>query len=495
MIGRRQRVWHAVAAVLVSLGLAAGIGIAPGTAAEDEKAKGGEVSPESAKAVAEKRETKSAARAEDAGAQKLAKGPHDALPVAEQIAQLEKLRLSDAPGIPRGVDPDVWKAMVPQDNQPTAARVALGKKLYFETRLSKDGTRRLRHLPRRQPELHRSATGLRGHRRPARAAQRADHHERALLPDPVPGRARAEPGGAGEAADPEPDRDGPAERRRRPSPASPGDAEYQRMFQAAYGRPINYDDMARAIASFERTLIFLDAPFDDFVAGDTGAVSAKAAEGWVALQRQGALRELPRAQSLEPARHRRPLPQHRRLGAEAGLRGARRQGAEGAAREGRQGRPRGRRPPRARDRPLRARPLPGHQGPHRHRRVQDLPAAQHRRSPGRTCTTARCRRSGTSWITTTRAARPTRSSTAASSRWRSPSPRSTRWSRSCRRSPTSGFAAEQRTETARQRAVAAKQRPFRETALAMRKVLPFESRVMPAAAKPAGFQSGKEGKQ
>jgi cytochrome c peroxidase len=59
------------------------------------------------------------------------------------------------------------------------------------------------------------------------------------------------------------------------------DPEYQRMFQAAYGRGVNYDDLARAIASFERTLVFLDAPFDDFVGGDANAISAKAKEGWV----------------------------------------------------------------------------------------------------------------------------------------------------------------------------------------------------------------------
>lgn len=49
---------------------------------------------------------------------------------------------------------------------------------------------------------------------------------------------------------------------------------------AAYARPVNYDDLARAIATFERTLVFLDAPFDAFVAGDHDAISAKAQEGF-----------------------------------------------------------------------------------------------------------------------------------------------------------------------------------------------------------------------
>src|SRR4030095_1415258 len=60
-----------------------------------------------------------------------------------------------------------------------------------------------------------------------------------------------------------------------------GDAEYQKMFQEAYGLPGHDDDLARAIAVFERTLTFLDAPFDEFVRGDKGAISAKAAEGFV----------------------------------------------------------------------------------------------------------------------------------------------------------------------------------------------------------------------
>jgi cytochrome c peroxidase len=58
------------------------------------------------------------------------------------------------------------------------------------------------------------------------------------------------------------------------------DAEYQRMFQAAYGSAPNYDDLAKAIASFERTLIFLDSPFDRFLAGDETAIPAQAKEGW-----------------------------------------------------------------------------------------------------------------------------------------------------------------------------------------------------------------------
>jgi cytochrome c peroxidase len=57
------------------------------------------------------------------------------------------------------------------------------------------------------------------------------------------------------------------------------DQTYQGLFQKAYGRAPNYDDLGRAIASFERTLIFLDAPFDRFAAGDRTALSADAQRG------------------------------------------------------------------------------------------------------------------------------------------------------------------------------------------------------------------------
>jgi cytochrome c peroxidase len=58
------------------------------------------------------------------------------------------------------------------------------------------------------------------------------------------------------------------------------DPAYQDLFQKAYGRAPNYDDLGRAIASFERTLIFLNAPFDRFAGGDNKALSPAAQRGW-----------------------------------------------------------------------------------------------------------------------------------------------------------------------------------------------------------------------
>lgn len=59
-----------------------------------------------------------------------------------------------------------------------------------------------------------------------------------------------------------------------------GDPEYRKMFQAAYGSEPNYGDLVKAIAAFERTLVFLDTPLDRFLAGKDEAMSAEAKQGW-----------------------------------------------------------------------------------------------------------------------------------------------------------------------------------------------------------------------
>jgi cytochrome c peroxidase len=42
--------------------------------------------------------------------------------------------------------------------------------------------------------------------------------------------------------------------------------EYQQAFQGVFGRPPNGPDLVRAIASYERTQLSFDAPFDHFIA-------------------------------------------------------------------------------------------------------------------------------------------------------------------------------------------------------------------------------------
>jgi cytochrome c peroxidase len=46
----------------------------------------------------------------------------------------------DVARTPTGLDPVVWESFIPKDNPMTLERIDLGRKLYFDTRLSRDGT-------------------------------------------------------------------------------------------------------------------------------------------------------------------------------------------------------------------------------------------------------------------------------------------------------------------------------------------------------------------
>jgi len=59
-----------------------------------------------------------------------------------------------------------------------------------------------------------------------------------------------------------------------------GEADYQTQFIAAFGRGVNEQDMLTAIATYERTLVSFDSPFDHFIAGDENAISDAAKRGW-----------------------------------------------------------------------------------------------------------------------------------------------------------------------------------------------------------------------
>ena len=205
-------------------------------------------------------------------------GAHGALAMSEQQKRFDKLSVP-AGGAPQGIDGQLWGAVVPADNAPTPERVALGRKLYFDTRLSADGSvacatchdvsngftdrRPLSEvvgdkLGRRNAPTTLNALLMQTQFWDGRAPTL---EEQAKLPitNPV------------EMALPNADA---------AVNAIKGDATYQAEFQKAYGRPVNFDDLASAIASFERTLVFLDAPFDRFLDGDVNAISADAKAGW-----------------------------------------------------------------------------------------------------------------------------------------------------------------------------------------------------------------------
>ena len=58
------------------------------------------------------------------------------------------------------------------------------------------------------------------------------------------------------------------------------DTDYQKQFIQAFGRGVNEQDMLTAIATYERTLVSFDSPFDHFIAGIQSAISDAAKRGW-----------------------------------------------------------------------------------------------------------------------------------------------------------------------------------------------------------------------
>ncbi|WP_010581989.1 cytochrome-c peroxidase [Schlesneria paludicola] len=56
--------------------------------------------------------------------------------------------------------------------------------------------------------------------------------------------------------------------------------EYRVEFQNAFGRSVNATDLLQAIASYEKTLVAFDSPFDHFINGDKNAIDESSKRGW-----------------------------------------------------------------------------------------------------------------------------------------------------------------------------------------------------------------------
>ncbi len=205
------------------------------------------------------------------------RGPHGALDMEAQKAIAAKLLPGrDVTQPPAPVDAELWETVVvPADNRMTRERVALGKKLYFEKRLSKDGTvacATCHDVSRGFTDQRKTSEGIGGAlgQRNSPTSMNAFLMETQFLDGRVPS---LEEQAKLPIVNPMPNEQAAITAIKR-------DADYKDMFEAAYGSKPNYEDLARAIAAFERTLVFLDAPFDRFLAGHENAISAEAKQGW-----------------------------------------------------------------------------------------------------------------------------------------------------------------------------------------------------------------------
>jgi cytochrome c peroxidase len=178
-----------------------------------------------------------------------------------------------------GVPVEATRNSVPRDNPQTPEKISLGEKLFFEGRLSVDGTVACStcHDPARAFTDGRPVsigidgrTGQRNSPTILNALYNATQfwdgraktlEEQAALPITNPsemGQPSLEAAVAKIAALP----------------------EYEQAFRRVFGRPINGTDVVRAIASYERTQFSFDSPFDHYMAGDTTAISDSARRGW-----------------------------------------------------------------------------------------------------------------------------------------------------------------------------------------------------------------------
>lgn len=65
---------------------------------------------------------------------------------------------------------------------------------------------------------------------------------------------------------------------------------YAAQFQAVFGGPVTREGIAKALATFQRTLVTRNSDFDRFLAGDEAALSRDAREGWELFQAAGCTR-------------------------------------------------------------------------------------------------------------------------------------------------------------------------------------------------------------
>ena len=186
------------------------------------------------------------------------------------------------PGAPAPVDlfsPEVIKSFTPADNPITAAKAKLGDMIFDEKRVSADNTIACNtcHSPRNGFTTHTEVSRGVGDQLGKRNApsilnamfykslfwdgRAATLEEQATLPilNPVEmGQKDPKDVVAKLAAIP----------------------EFVQAFQQVFGHPVNWEDMGKALAAFERTRLSTEAPFDRFLRGDEKALNASQRRGW-----------------------------------------------------------------------------------------------------------------------------------------------------------------------------------------------------------------------
>jgi cytochrome c peroxidase len=168
---------------------------------------------------------------------------------------------------------------IPPDNPQTPEKIALGQKLFFDGRLSADGTVACAtcHDPERAfTDGRATSVGIHGKvgQRNAPTVLNALYNKEQFWD----GRAKTlEDQASLPIINPiemgQPTLNDAVAR-------IAGVEEYRQAFNKVFGRPVNGPELVHAIASYERTLVSFNSPFDRFIAGDKNAIDAAAQRGW-----------------------------------------------------------------------------------------------------------------------------------------------------------------------------------------------------------------------
>lgn len=168
---------------------------------------------------------------------------------------------------------------IPEDNPPTAETIALGRKLYYDGRLSIDQSiscATCHHPDHGFSDGKSVSDGVKGGRgkRNAPVVMNAAYYALQFWDGRAPSLEKQAEGPVANPIEMGMTHEGVVER-------IIADAPYKAEFDKAFGPgPVTYEKVAKAIASFERTIISGNSPFDRYqYGGDKKAMSAAAIRG------------------------------------------------------------------------------------------------------------------------------------------------------------------------------------------------------------------------
>ncbi|MBU6529260.1 cytochrome-c peroxidase (plasmid) [Methylocystis sp. MJC1] len=187
--------------------------------------------------------------------------------------------------LPLGVSSELYATAIARSREPTQALISLGEKLFKDKRLSLDDSVACE-------TCHDPAKGFTDHRGAATSAGVQGKLGQRNAPTVLNAMFQATQFWDGRAPTLEDQAKLPIINPIEMAQKSPDNvvakvrniSEYNAAFKSVFGGEATYDDIAVAIAAFERTQYSGNSPFDHFMAGDQNAMSESAKRGWALFQ-------------------------------------------------------------------------------------------------------------------------------------------------------------------------------------------------------------------